>query len=214
VLTVIASAEGVLAPLRDAVASRVTPLPAGTLPALVGGLPPWIVTAAASVALGASLVMAPRESEWWGWRWPVAGAVIGALVALSWYVSVAGTDPFEAVQPVSLAFVGPARDFLRYLTMNRLGFKLTFSSATVMGVFVGAFLSAVMSREFRWSTPTGPEMLRHIAGGMMMGWGGVLAIGCTIGQGMAGLSTLSVSSLVAVLSFVIGTWGARRLRGR
>ncbi|KVW95098.1 YeeE/YedE thiosulfate transporter family protein, partial [Thiobacillus denitrificans] len=67
------------------------------------------------------------------------------------------------------------------------------------------------ARRFQWVMPTGTQMLRNVAGGVMMAWGGILAMGCTIGQGMAGVATLSVSSFIAVASMVLGAWMAHRV---
>lgn len=211
VLAIMASLEGALAPLREAVSGPVIALPASTLPGLLGGVPAWIVTAGLVGLIGAFLFVAPRQSEWWGWKWPAAGAAIGGLVAASWYVSIAGASEFDAPEPVALAFVAPAQDFIRYLTMERLGFALKFGSTSVLGVFLGAFASAVAARQFRWVMPAGPQVLRNIAGGMMMAWGGILAVGCTIGQGMAGVGTLSVTSFIAVACMVLGAWGTHRV---
>lgn len=211
VLAIMASFEGALAPLREAVSGPVIALPASSLPVLLGGMPAWIVTAVLVVLIVAFLLLAPRQSEWWGWKWPVAGALIGGLVAASWYVSVAGSGEFDTPEPLALAFVAPAQDFIRYLTMERLGFALKFSSASVLGVFLGALVSAVIARQFRWTMPTGAQMLRNIVGGVMMAWGGILAMGCTIGQGMAGVSTLSVTSFIAVAFMALGAWGAHRI---
>jgi uncharacterized membrane protein YedE/YeeE len=214
VLAIMASLEGALAPLREIASGPAVTLPAKTLPALLGGVPAWAVTAGGVLLIGAFLLMAPRQSEWWGWKHPLAGAAVGGLVAASWYVSIAGTSEFDTPVTAALAFVAPAQDLLRYLTMERLGFPLKFGSTAVLGVFLGAFVSVVVARRFQWAMPTGTQMLRNVAGGVMMAWGGILAMGCSIGQGMAGVATLSVSSFIAVTSMVLGAWVANRLLTR
>lgn len=211
VLAIMASLEGVLASLRELASGPVMVLPATTLPALLGGIPAWAMTAGLLALIGAFLWMAPRQSEWWGWKHPLAGALVGGLVAVSWYVSIAGTSEFDTPATVALAFVAPAQDLIRYLTMARLGFALKFGSAAVLGVFLGALFSVILARRFQWVMPTGAQMLRNVAGGVMMAWGGILAMGCSIGQGMAGVSTLSVSSFMAVASMVLGAWLAHRV---
>lgn len=211
VLTIMASLEGALAPLREIATGPAMALPARTLPALLGGLPAWVVTALVVALIAAFLLMAPRQSEWWGWKHPLAGAMVGGLVAASWYVSIAGASEFDTPVTTALAFVAPAQDLIRYLTMERLGFPLKFGATAVLGVFLGALISVILARRFRWVMPTGGQTLRNVAGGMMMAWGGILAMGCTIGQGMAGVATLSVSSFVAVASMVMGAWAAHRM---
>lgn len=211
VLAIMASLEGVLAPLREKLTGTSVQLPAANLPALLGGLPAWAVTAGLLVLMAVFLFTSPRDSTWRGWQQPLAGALVGLLVAASWYISIAGADEFETPAATSLAFVAPAQDLLRYLAMERLGFPLKFGSASVLGVFIGAFVSALVARRFSWITPTGLQMLRNLAGGVLMAVGGILAMGCTIGQGMAGVATLSVSSLIAVASMVVGAWLANRV---
>ncbi len=214
VLAIMASLEGVLAPVRELLSGPAVQLPAASLPALFGGLPVWAVTACLLGLMALFLLTAPKDSAWRGWRLPLGGAGVGLLVAVSWYVSVAGADEFETPVASSLAFVAPAQDFLRYLTMTRLGFGLKFGAASVLGVFLGAYASAMLARQFAWTTPSGPQMLRNLAGGVLMALGGILAMGCTIGQGMAGLATLSVSSLLAVVAMVLGAWLAHRVLTR
>lgn len=214
VLAIMASLEGVLAPVRELLSGPSVQLPAASLPALFGGVPAWAVTAGLLVLMALFLATAPRGSAWRGWRLPLGGALVGLLVAASWYVSVAGADEFETPVASSLAFVAPAQDFLRYLTMTRLGFGLKFGAASVLGVFLGAFASALLARQFAWAMPGGPQMLRNLAGGVLMALGGILAMGCTIGQGMAGVATLSVSSLLVVAAMVLGAWLANRVLAR
>lgn len=211
VLAIMASLEGALAPLREKLAGATVQLPAASLPALLGGWPAWLVTAGLAGLIGLFLLTAPRQSVWWGWQQPLAGALVGLLVAASWYVSIAGADEFETPATTALAFVAPAQDLMRFITMERLGFPLKFGSASVLGVFIGAFASAVVAGRFGWTVPSGPQMLRNLAGGVLMALGGILAMGCTIGQGMAGVATLSVASLIAVASMVLGAWLAHRV---
>jgi len=164
VLAIMAGLEGVLAPVREILSGPAVQLPAASLPALFGGVPAWAVTASLLVLMALFLFTAPKGSDWRGWRLPLGGALVGLLVAASWYVSVAGADEFETPTTASLAFVAPAQDFLRYLTMTRLGFGLKFGAASVLGVFLGAFASALLARQFAWALPTGAQMLRNLAG--------------------------------------------------
>ncbi|MBI2747295.1 MAG: YeeE/YedE family protein [Burkholderiales bacterium] len=214
VLAIMASLEGVLAPVREMLSGPTVQLPAVSLPALFGGVPAWAVTSGMLVLMGLFLFTAPKGSAWRGWRLPLGGTLVGLLVATSWYVSVAGADEFETPVASSLAFVAPAQDFLRYLTMTRLGFGLKFGAASVLGVFIGTYASALLARQFTWTMPSGPQMLRNLAGGLMMALGGILAMGCTIGQGIAGFATLSVSSLLAMVAMVLGAWLAHRVLTR
>jgi hypothetical protein len=212
VLAIMASLEGVLAPVRELLTGPSVQLPAASLPVLFGGVPAWAVTTGLLVIMAIFLLTAPKGSTWRGWQLPLVGALVGLMVAASWYLSVAGADEFETPAATSLAFVAPAQDFLRFVTMTRLGFGLKFGAASVLGVFIGALASAVLARQFSWGLPTTvAQMLRNLGGGVLMALGGILAMGCTIGQGMAGFATLSVSSLIAVAAMVLGAWLANRL---
>lgn len=209
-LTIMASFEGQLAGLRTTAGAWAGSLPFATLPEALG-LSGWLVALLLALGVLAYLLSAPRDSSWWGWRWPATGLAVGGLAVAAWYASVASADPFDPVRPTSLTFIVPAQDLLRYLTMERLGFSLTFGAACLAGVALGAFAAALVSREFRWRVPAGRQMLRQLLGGLMMGWGGILALGCSFGQGITGLSTLSLSSAVAVGCFAVGAWLAHRL---
>jgi uncharacterized membrane protein YedE/YeeE len=135
----------------------------------------------------------------------LGGLIIGALIPIGWAITgVIGADDFDPVPLASLTFVAPIGEGLMYL-MVFTGATINFGIAAVGGVVLGAFLMAVATRSFRIeSFSDRNDMLRHLAGGALMGTGGVLALGCTVGQGITGLSTLAFGSLLAVLSIVAG----------
>jgi len=135
----------------------------------------------------------------------LAGVALGALVPLGWYVTgVVGFDDFEPTPLASLTFVAPVGESLQYL-MTFTGATINFGIAVIGGVIAGSFLAAVTTGRFALESFVGTgDMLRHVIGGSIMGVGGVLALGCTIGQGLTGISTLAFGSLVALLSIVAG----------
>src|SRR5690606_16989764 len=101
-------------------------------------------------------------------------------------------------------FVAPVGEGLMYL-MVFTGASINFGIAAVGGVILGAFLMAMVTRSFRIeSFVDANDMLRHLGGGALMGVGGVMALGCTIGQGITGMSTLAFGSFVAFLSILTG----------
>jgi uncharacterized membrane protein YedE/YeeE len=82
----------------------------------------------------------------------------------------------------------------------------TFGIGAVAGIIAGSFAYAVASKTFRWEGLAGAEdTANHVIGGLLMGFGGVLALGCTIGQGITGFSTLAVGSILAFLAIVAGS---------
>ena len=149
----------------------------------------------------------------------VPGVVVGLLSVLLWWCSgVLAWVPEhpETLESVflttssgrmeSMSFVAPTAYWLDALLYYSDGTKrLTFGMALLPGVLLGSSLSAWRSGTFRWEgfTQT-PDLARHLLGGCLMGVGAVMAMGCTFGQGLSGLSTLSLSSVLATLGMVLG----------
>jgi uncharacterized membrane protein YedE/YeeE len=135
-----------------------------------------------------------------------AGVVIGLLIPAGWYITgVIGFDDFDPVRMESYTFIAPTGEGIMYL-MTFTGSTINFGIAAVFGVILGSFLYAVGTGRFRLETFTDrSDMIRHMLGGITMGFGGVLALGCTIGQGVTGLSTLALGSLISLISIVFGS---------
>ena len=133
------------------------------------------------------------------------GVLIGALVPLGWWVTgVLGFDDFEPTALFLFTFVSPAGESIQYL-MTYTGATINFGIATVGGVIVGSFLVSVISGSFHVEAFSEKEdMKRHLFGAAIMGTGGVLALGCTVGQGITGMSTLALGSLIALTSIIVG----------
>ena len=135
-----------------------------------------------------------------------AGLIIGLIIPAGWYATgVIGFDEFEPVRFESYTFVGPTAESLMYL-MTFTGSTINFGIAAVFGVLLGSFVYVILTGKFRIETFTDREdMIRHIKGGILMGFGGVLALGCSIGQGVTGMSTLAVGSLMSLISIIFGS---------
>ncbi|PWV74142.1 YeeE/YedE family protein [Halomonas sp. A11-A] len=197
--------SGLLAPLRVWLEGTTTlALPARDLPGLLG-VPAWLVALVLGGALSAWALSSRdfRESprEWLG------GLAIGALVPAGWYATgVLGSDDFEPVRLATLTFIAPIADSLQYAMLST-GSRLGFGVSVVAGVLAGALVMALARRDFRWQGFSGPgHMGRSMAGGALMGIGGVLALGCSIGQGLSGFSTLALPTFAALAGILIGAW--------
>src|SRR5499427_2672971 len=142
----------------------------------------------------------------------VAGIAIGFLVAAGWYATgYLGNDDFNPVPVTSLTFIAPIADALQYVMLST-GSTLNFGIVTVFAVFAGSLGTALATGRFHLEGYLSPRhMLRSAGGAALMGAGGVMAFGCSIGQGLTGLSTLSLASFIAVAGILIGT--AAGLRG-
>ena len=141
---------------------------------------------------------------------------IGALIAVGWWISATvEVDPFDPAKLTSLSFIAPIAESLLYLQVA-VGRDFAPASALVLGVLTGAFATALLTRTARWEGFEQPsQLLRSAAGGWLMGFGGLLAAGCSIGQGLSGLSTLAWASLPAAAGMLLTTllllrWQARR----
>src|SRR6185503_12264058 len=107
----------------------------------------------------------------------------------------------------SFSYVAPVAYSLELLMLwSDKSLGLTFGIAAVAGIILGSLAYALASRTFRWDGLAGAEdTANHIVGGILMGFGGVTALGCTIGQGITGFSTLALGSLVAFAEILAGS---------
>jgi len=110
----------------------------------------------------------------------------------------------------SFTFVAPIAFTLELLLFwSDTSRIVTVGIAAVLGMIAGSFLWALVTRQFRWEGLHGTEdTANHLVGGLLMGVGGVTALGCTVGQGITGLSTLALGSFVAVAAIVAGAVAA------
>jgi uncharacterized membrane protein YedE/YeeE len=100
--------------------------------------------------------------------------------------------------------VGYSLELLMLWTDKSLG--VTFGIAAVAGIILGSAVYALASRTFRWEGFAGPsDTASHVLGGLLMGFGGVTALGCTIGQGLTGFSTLALGSILTFIAIVAGS---------
>ena len=204
-----ATMTGLLAPLRQWLQSLApVALNHASLPAQLqaSGLSPML-SLALTVGLPALLLLAyalykPALRQ--SWLQLATALLIGLLVAAGWWITAhVGVDEFEPVRLTSLSFVGPVSEALLYLQLA-VGRDLSLGPALAAGVLTGAFFTALLSRSAHWEGFDSPTQMATTAlGGLLMGFGGVLAAGCSIGQGLTGLSTLAFASFPAVFGIVL-----------
>lgn len=196
-----ATLKGALAPIRTGLASYAVDLGGfATLAALPGGAYLW-----SSIVIAALLAIVVRSGAQPGYL--VGGALIGALAPLGWIAT--GwllKDEFDPIPAESIALTSAGAETLFWWVASS-AIQPTFGVGFLAGIVGGSFVSALLARRFRIDgftneTPTG----RYLGGGVLMGIGGVLAGGCTIGAGLAGVATLSVAAILAFASIVTGAW--------
>jgi len=141
------------------------------------------------------------------------GVVVGLAVTSGWigtyWVAMNG---FEAEPIETHTFAAPIGDTILY-TMTASGNALSFSVGSVVGVLVGAFLGSLAKGHFRWEACEDPrELRRQILGAAIMGPGAVLAVGCSVGQGISAFSVLAFSAPVTFTAIFLGAaFGLRQL---
>lgn len=196
------------------------------LPSLLaaGGLLPASSTTRLTVALAVALLIAAwalARPEGRGREALLGGLGVGLAVIGGWLTS--GWLGFVPEHPEtleaaylttnsgrmeSLSFVAPqayALDLMMFWTDS--GRAMSFGIATALGTILGAAASAWRGREFRWEGFSDTaDLVRHMTGGLLMGFGGVTALGCTIGQGVTGVSTLSVGSWISLAAMLTSAW--------
>ena len=195
-----ATFKGLIAELRVELQQTATlELPMDSVLLLIPGLE-WPLIALATVVFGFFSLRHGLN------RNLVGGLLVGFLVAGAWSTtSVLGSDDFDPMAPMSLSFVAPVGEAITYLQLAS-GLEPSFNVSLVLGVLLGSFVSSTVSGEFRLqSFESASDHARYFMGAVMMGIGGILALGCNTGQAITGLATGSMwSILVTSVIFASG----------
>lgn len=202
--------KGLIAPARLAFLNLTQTTPSAiSAPALLTTLGVDATVARIAVALiasGALFIFAFSDQKFRrSYGQIAAGLAVGLLVTAGWLsTGWLGADEFNPIPVTSLTFISPIADSLQY-TMLSTGMSLNFGISLVAGVLTGSLLTAALTGRFHLEGYTSPNhMVRSISGAALMGIGGAMAYGCSIGQGLTGLSTLALPSLIAAVGIVTG----------
>ena len=142
------------------------------------------------------------------WSMVVAMAIISGWIGTTW-VSSNGFEPWRIG---SHTFAAPVGETIQY-AMNGSAIGLSFGIGSVIGVIFGAFFGSVIKGHFRWEACEDPrELRRQILGAAIMGAGAVIAVGCSVGQGLTAFSILSFSAPITLIAIYFGTrFGLKQL---
>jgi uncharacterized membrane protein YedE/YeeE len=184
-----------------------------SLPSLLGGGGVMRVSIALAVVAGLVTVTLSDAAFRARRDLVIASLVIGAMVGAGWAVTgILGRDDFTPTPLASLTFVAPIGESIVWL-MLASGIALSFGIGSTFGVIAGSHISARLAG--RWRVEGFADLAdikRHLLGAALMGIGGTLALGCTIGQGLTGLSTLALGSVLAFVAILLGgALGVRHL---
>ena len=153
----------------------------------------------------------------------LGGGVVGLAVLIGWYVTGGpmgqawkeyaefATNVPSRVQVQSYTFISPMGDAVRYLLDPAKFTLINFGVAALAGVILGSFIYALLTRSFRieWFVSR-RDFLNHAVGAVLMGVGGVLSMGCTVGQAITGMSTMALGSILTFLAIVAGAAGTMK----
>ncbi len=155
----------------------------------------------------------------------LSGVVVGVAVVLGWWItgSSFGAEwkefaDFQSTRPFRVAvqsytFISPMGDTVYYLSNPTKFQYINFGVMALAGVIVGSLLYALITRSFRieWFASF-KDFIAHAIGGLLMGFGGVLSMGCTIGQGVTGFSTLALGSILTFLAIIVGAAATMKIQ--
>ena len=148
----------------------------------------------------------------------LAGIVVAGVVVTAWWVTAGelGVEYLDEIDMMderpfaagaqSMTFIQPSAHLIRWIETGFSSQLVTFALVAGSGVLAGAFIYSLVMRKFRieWFS-SWKDFLSHIIGGFLMGVGGVLAMGCTIGQAVTGASTLALGSFITFAAIVFGS---------
>ncbi len=159
----------------------------------------WIIIGLLSVGFAIYLLRAPKQRFVIGWGWKTTGAVVGIIALAAWVLSSLSYRDY------GLSFTQPTVSLVRLVLFADDG-GVNWATYLVLAVPVGAFVAALVGKDFSLRISRPGRFLAQTGGGVLMGVGASIAGGCNIGHGITGVSTLAVSSIVQVVFTMLGVW--------
>ncbi|HCZ06674.1 MAG: uncharacterized protein PWP37_1711 [Thermotogota bacterium] len=171
---------------------------AGPTLATVFNVNPWVVGLIFAVILliyTFATKTTPRSSKM-GWK--TAALLLAILAPFAWMASAATGRNYG---------LGITGGWIGLIKSATTGTKLSWEAIEIIGIIIGALVSALASKEFKLRMPKNPiTYLQVMIGGLLMGFGAVTAGGCNVGHFLTGIPTLAISSLIAGVFFILGNW--------
>lgn len=129
----------------------------------------------------------------------VAGIAVGLIALLAWPMSESTGRPY------GLGITTPSANLINYLVSGNSKF-IDWGVLLVLGIFVGSYIAARGSKEFKWRLPDKKTIRNSAFGGILMGFGASVAGGCSIGNGLVETATMSWQGWIGLGSMIIGVW--------
>jgi hypothetical protein len=159
----------------------------------------WVVVGALLVVGAAWLAKSPKQRFVIGWNWKVTGVVVGVIALGAWVVSGL------TMRDYGLSFTQPTVSAVQFITTGDNS-GINWATFQLIGVPIGALVSSLIASEFSLRVPKAGRAAAQFGGGLIMGFGAVVAGGCNIGHGITGVSSLALASIVATGAAMLGVW--------
>lgn len=204
-VTVQASISGLLAPARQWVTS-IWMVEGGPDRNLLNLTSTWlglvIGSAMGAVALWRLRLSTDSSSNTWNW----AGVFVGLAVAMGWGMTqLVASVSFEPIAVQSLSFSAPSAEWLMRTLSTTTAPRFSFDAGLLPGVFIGSLVASVLFGEFKFEGFQTENKLGHyLTGAVLMGFGAVMAGGCTVGAGMSGGAIFSNTAWLTLVSIILG----------
>ena len=169
------------------------------------GVDPWVVIAVLTVAIAWWLTRRQGKRFIFDNRLIKYGLALGVVGTVAWLASSAVGRSFgiSVVQPLGSIMGLVAAGDIR---------GIGFGTFAIIGLVLGSFISAKRKKEFSWRAPGPRSLMQQFGGGLLMGFGGATAGGCTVGHGLTGVPILSATSWLAMVSIMLGIWTTAYIR--
>jgi len=143
-----------------------------------------------------------QSSNTWNW----AGALVGLAIALGWgFTQWVASVSFEPIPLQSLSFSSPSAEWLMRTLSTATAPSFGFDAGLLPGVFAGSLVASVIFGEFKFEGFQTENKLGHyLTGAVLMGFGAVMAGGCTVGSGMSGGAIFSNTAWLTLVSIILG----------
>ncbi len=176
--------------IYNAVDGKINPTIANVL-----GINPWIIAIIFSILLAIYIFgVKTTERKVTGLNWIQGGIALG----------IVGILAYLSQKSYALGITG---GWVNLLGGTVAGAPYNWKGMIILGIIIGAFISALISKEFKLRVPKDPKTyLQVILGGILMGFGAGVAAGCNIGHILSGIPHLALSSILALIFFVLGNW--------
>lgn len=159
----------------------------------------WLIIGIITFVAGVWILRSPSREYQGGWNWKLTGIIIGIIGSLAWLAS------WETGRRYGLGAVEGSRAISLLLIKGEIS-KINWATFMLLGIPLGSFISAWNFGEFMWRSPGPGRIAQAFSGGLIMGIGGVMAGGCTIGHGITGVSLLAMGSIVSLIFIILGGW--------